>query len=138
MKKIILTFISLFFLIITPIASASIFWGSDSEIPYCEWNDCGLQQWIEQVKNSWVDWLVTEGKASEYIQWITVYILGFLSLIAVIIIIYAWFNLLTSAWDEEKSKKSKTIIIFTIIWLVIIYLAWPITKFVIWILTQSI
>ncbi len=136
MKKIVLGFFLFFTLFIWSV-NASIFWGDNSEIPYCNWDECWLQQWVDQVKNSWIDWVVIEWKASEYIQSIIVYILGFLSLIAVILIIYAWFNLLTSAWDEDKAKKSKTIILFSIIWLVIIYLAWPITNFVISMLTQN-
>lgn len=140
MKKIFFSFLTLFFLIASfwNVSASPIWWWNKTEIPYCEWDDCWLNQWVQQVKDSGVDWLVTEWKASEYVQWITAYILWFLSIIAVIIIIYSWFNLLTSAWDEEKAKKSKTIIIFTILWLIIIYLAGPITTFVVWVLTQTI
>lgn len=120
----------------TSLASANIFWWNNQKIPYCTWNECWLQQWVEQVKSSGIMWIITEWTASWYIQRVVIYILWFLSIIAVILIIYAWFNMLTSAWDDEKAKKSKTIIIYSIIWLVIIFLAWPITTFVIWVLTN--
>ena len=45
--------------------------------------------------------------------------------------------MLTAAWDEDKAKKSKTIIVFAIIGLLIIYLAWPITNFVIDVLSNN-
>ena len=134
MKKIFLFVISVFisFVLLNNV-DASIFWSNNSNIPYCNWDECSLEKWVEYAK--WVDWVVTTWTASEYVQKIVVYLLSFLKLVAVILIIYAWFNMLTSAWDEEKAKKSKTIIVFAIIWLLIIYLAWPITNFIIDILT---
>ncbi len=138
MKKIITLLIS--FLVIFSFGffsetSASIFWSSNTEIKYCDDWECSLQQGVEYTK--WVEWLITEWTASAYIQKIVVYVLTFLKLIAVILIIYAWFNMLTSAWDEDKAKKSKTIIVFAIIGLLIIYLAWPITNFVIDVLSNT-
>jgi hypothetical protein len=116
----------------------SLFEKTWSKLPYCSDEDnCWLLEWIEILMKSWIKWLVTEWTASEYIQIIIVFLLGFLKLVAIIIIIYAWFNMLISAWDEEKFKKSKKIIIFAIIWLAIIYLAWPITSFIINIFTIS-
>lgn len=138
MKKIlfflIATFIFLFWFIFETSALDIISWDRTT-IPYCTWNDCGLEQWVEYTQG--VDGLVTNWTASSYIQRIVVYFLTFLKLVAVILIIYAWFNMLTSAWDEEKAKKSKTIIVFAIIWLLIIYLAWPITNLIIDVLTWA-
>lgn len=105
-------------------------------IPYCEyWDDCSLKDWVEYAWD--INTVVTTWTASAYIQKIVVYALTFLKLLAVLLIIYAWFNMLTSAWDEEKAKKSKTIIVFAIIWLLIIFLAWPITNFIIDILSWN-
>ncbi len=53
------------------------------------------------------------------------------------IIIYAWFNMLTAAWDDDKATSSKKMIVFAIIWLAIIYLAWPITTFVLDVFSQN-
>jgi hypothetical protein len=45
---------------------------------------------------------------------------GFIWIVVVIMIIYAGFLTLTSAWDEEKFKKAKSIIIYIIIWLLVL------------------
>ena len=42
---------------------------------------------------------------------------GFVWIIVILLIIYAWFLTLTSAWDEEKLNKSKNIILYIVIWL---------------------
>jgi hypothetical protein len=141
MKKVLIfLFSSLLFLLACFSFANADFWsdlfGSNKEIPYCSWNDCWLEQWVNQVKTSGISGIITTWTASGYIQRIIAYLLTFLKLVAVIIIIYAWFNMLTAAWDEEKFKSSRKIIIFAIIWLVIIYLAWPITSFVIGIFTK--
>lgn len=109
-------------------ASSSIFGWSDSEIPYCTWNDCWIEEWVNAIRD--VDIIEQEKKASQYIQDIVVYVLWFLAIIGTLLIIYAWFTILISVWDEEKVKKSKKIIIYCILWLIIIYLAWPIIDFV--------
>lgn len=134
--KYILSVLSLIFLIFSfsittnsYAASNSIFNNQTNKIPYCDdgW-ECGLKEWIEAIKD--IDAIETSRSASEYIQAVVKYVLWFLALITIIIIIYSWFNILTSIWDEEKAKKSKTIIIYSIIWLAIIFLAWPISDFI--------
>ena len=65
----------------------------------------------------------TEWSAEVVIQTWMANILGFLYIAAVIIAIWWGFNILTAAWDEEKVKKGKTILIHAIIGIVIIYLA---------------
>lgn len=102
-------------------------WGGWS-IPYCTGNDCWLEEWVKAVE--WVDGVVTNMSASQYIQVVVKYILRFLMLISTLIIIYAWFVLMLWLWDEEKAKKTKMIMIYAVVWLVIIYLAWPLTDFV--------
>jgi hypothetical protein len=137
MKKItFLIFAFLAFFSFLNISNASIFKDSRTEIPYCDWNDCWLDKWVDYVKNSGINGIVTDWTASAYVQRIVVYILTFLKIISVIVIIYAWFNMLTAAWDEDKFKKSKIMVIYAVIWLLIIYLAWPITSFVINVFTN--
>jgi type IV secretory pathway VirB2 component (pilin) len=106
----------------------SIFNNTTNEIPYCKWWDCWLNEWIKETKK--INNLKTTWTASGYIKNIVVYLLGFVYLIAVLLIIYAGFNLLMWVGDEEKAKKSKTMILYVIIWIVIIFLAWPIVDFV--------
>jgi len=111
-------------------SAGSIFWGgSATSNPYCNSWDCWLQAWIEAVRWN-VDGIVTDRSLSDYIQDIIVFLLGFLSIIAIIYIIYAGFTLLSSAWDEDKMKNTKNTILYVIIGLVIIWLAGPITTFV--------
>lgn len=129
-------YLKIFLLILLFISSINIWyaWASDffdenEKIPYCqEGENCSLSGWIEQVKP--IKTFVTNKKFSEYSQDVVVYVLWFVYLIAIILIIYAWFNILTWAWDEEKVKKSKKIIFFVVLWVVIIYLANPILVFV--------
>lgn len=114
-----------------------IFW-QEEEIPYCKGNDCSLKKWINEVKWKVDDIYYDNNKwFSGYIQDIIAYVLTFLYFITVVIIIYAWFNMLTASWDEEKAAKSKKIIIYAITWLIIIYLAWPITNFVLDMFNQA-
>ncbi len=96
----------------------------------CSNEKCDLQEGINQVKNTIND-IEKERTFSEYVQDIVWYILTFISIIAVIYIIYAGFIILTAAWDEEKIKKTKTTILHVIIWIILIWLAYPITLFII-------
>jgi len=109
-------------------ATNSIFNNSTNRIPYCNYWECWLVEWVNSVRN--INAIEKNRSASQYIQDVTIYVLSFLALIATLYIIYAWFNLLTSAWDEDKAKKSKTIILYAIGWLLIIFIAWPLIDFV--------
>ena len=135
MKKIFIVLFSFFvFLGVWNVAnSLEIFDNPQTKTHYCADWECGLLEWIYRVARSKIDGILMEWTASEAIQDIIVYVLWFLKLIAIIIIIYAWFRMLTSAWNEEEFKKSKMIVIYAIAWLALIYLAWPITTFIIWI-----
>ncbi len=130
-KKYFLSIIFLFLLFLWDVCFSWDF-GSlinpNNEHTYCQGDECGLDKWIEKITE--INTLETRG-ASEYIQDVVGYILTFVALIAIIIIIYAWFNLLTSIWDEDKAKKSKQIIMYAILWIALIYIAGPLIRFVI-------
>jgi len=111
-------------------------WWSAPSVRYCEWNDCWLQQWTEIIKDSLWD-IETDRSISQYIQDIVAYLLTFLALISVIYIMYAGFNILIWNGDEEKLKKSRQTIIYVLLWLIVIFLAWPITLFILNILNVS-
>ncbi len=114
----------------TTFSANPIFSNTTETNPYkqnCDGWDC-LKEWLDSVNT--IEAVETERTASQYIQDIVQYLLTFLMLISVIIIIYAWFNLLIWVWDEEKAKKTKQIIIYAIVWLIIIFLAWPISEFI--------
>ncbi len=73
----------------------------------------------------------SENDAVTVIQnWVAT-ITTFLYIIAVIVILWAGFQILTAAWDEEKTKKWKTIVIQAVVWLLVIFIASSIVQFVI-------
>lgn len=106
-----------------------IFWWSDTEIKYCDDGECWLENWIKIT--TWIDDIEKERPASEYIQDMVNYILTFLWIVAVIFIIYAWFNLLTSQWDDDKVSSSKKTIIYASLGLILIFLSYPIFTFIV-------
>lgn len=100
------------------------------DIRYCDdsW-ECGLSEGIDIIK-WWLEDIETERTLSEYVQDVVIYILTFVSIIAVIYIIYAGFMILIGNGDDEKVKKSKQTIIYVAVWMVLIWLAWPITALI--------
>jgi Na+-driven multidrug efflux pump len=102
-------------------------WAPD--IRYCDDWECGLTEWIEIIKGS-LDDIETERSASQYIQDVVQYLLMFISIVAVIYIMYAGFQILIWNGDEEKLKKSRQTIIYVMIGIIVIWLAWPITDFI--------
>lgn len=139
MKKFFL-YIALLFSFLFSSVNAS-FWDdltdkSNPKTPYCQDNNCSLEKWIEIVK-AWINDIEKERTASEYAQDLTAYVLNFITIVAVFYILYSWFALLTSAWDEEKSKKTKSIIVYVILWIVVIWMASPIVTWLIELLNLS-
>ena len=57
---------------------------------------------------------------SQFAQDIVVYLLSFVTIIAVIYIIYAGFQVLIGAGDEEKLKKAKNIILYILVGFIIL------------------
>ncbi len=75
--------------------------------------------------NSW-DNMVT------IIESIVAYVVWLLYLIAVIVVLYWGFLILTAGWDEEWVKKWKKSIVNGVIWLIVIFLA---SSLVTWLIT---
>lgn len=78
----------------------------------------------------------TSETADQAVQTLIVRFAQFLTIIAVVYLLWGWFNILTAGWDEEKVKKWKTVIIQSLIWLVVIWIAssvvgWLLTKILI-------
>ncbi len=59
------------------------------------------------------------------------YLLGFLLFVAVVYWLYWWALVLTASWDEEKVKKWRKSLFMALIWIVIIFLAWPLVRFLV-------
>jgi len=56
--------------------------------------------------------------------------LGFLGIIAVVLVLYGGFMWMTAAGNEERITKAKQILIAALIGLIIIIMAWGLTQFV--------
>jgi hypothetical protein len=106
------------------------------DLPYCDNNECGYQQWVQKVQ-----WLIGEAETnqtlSQYIQNVVIYLLTFITIIAVIYIIYAWFRIMIWWWNDEAIKNSRKTIMNVAIWIVIIWLSYSIVAFIIDILDSS-
>lgn len=102
-----------------------------NQVIYCENSEeCWIDKWVKIVKEG-INWLETGVSFSEFVQNIITYLLTFISIIAVIYIIYAWFNILVSRWSEDVQKKQKSTIVSIVIWMVIIWLSYSIVTFII-------
>lgn len=139
MKKILKIF-SLLFLVWTSFFSSFTYAGFfDSESPtiqYCDNDECWLEEWIELTKDGLND-IEKERRFSEYIQDIVIYILTFVSIIGVIYIIFAWISLMVGGWADDKPKKTKNMITYVFIGIFLMWLAYPIMRFVINVLNTS-
>jgi hypothetical protein len=65
------------------------------------------------------------------------YLIGLLYFVSVVIWIYWGFIILTSGWDDEKVKKWKNYLIYMVIWLVVIFLASILVRWVIDVMTKT-
>lgn len=110
-------------------------WGSN-RIIYCNGDDCSLQGWIDAVGNSDLS-IETQRPFSEWIQDIVIYLMSFITIIAVIYIIYAGFRILVSAWDDEQISNSKKTILSVAVGIILIWLAYAIVRFIISIVTTT-
>ncbi len=86
--------------------------------------------WIEETRD-WLIWNAT-GDVSLEFKKVMIYFLWFLWLIAVAWGMKWWFHILTAADDEEKVKKWKKTILFMLLWLFVILIAYAIVSWVIW------
>lgn len=102
-------------------------------IPY---SSSWYEGWVNEIKDHLTN-IETTKTLSEYIQDIVKYLLTFISIVAVVYIIYAWFRVLTSNWSEDSLKKSRTTIVYVIIWIIIIWLAWSIVLLILNILNLA-
>ena len=85
--------------------------------------------WVENINEGliWDDQTV-DITVQSYIQ----ILLWFLYLLAVLYWLYWGFLIFTAQDDDDKVKDWKKIIIRALLWVVIIFLAWPIVEFIIW------
>ncbi len=113
-------------------------WGRhEAEVIYCrDGQNCWLEKWIWMVKDG-IDGIETKVPASVYIQRIIVYLMTFITIIAVIYIIYAGFRILIGAGDDEAQTNAKKIIISVFLWIALMWLSYVIVDFMMWVLSSG-
>ena len=82
----------------------------------------------------------TEGKNDAFVnvvKWATNRVLGILALIALLVLMYGGFQMVTAAWDEEKYKKGFTILKQAAIWLILIGIARFIISIIFWLVNKT-
>ena len=82
-------------------------WNVDSRLKWTETT-------IDKVIQNWLAYLVT-----------------FLYLVAIIMMIWWAFNVLTAGGDEEKEKKWKTILMQAVAWIIVVFIANSVISWVI-------
>lgn len=90
--------------------------------------------WTEKVQGD-VKW--AGSTADVAIQNLLGWLMGFLALAAFLYLVWGGFQFLTAAWDEEKVKKWKTIIIQSLIGIFVIWISWAVVSWLIAWLTAS-
>lgn len=96
----------------------------EQEIGICKDGECGLGNGIEAIKN--IKDIETERSASVYLQDVLVFVLSFLGIIAVIYVIYGWFLVFSSGWDDERVGKWKKVITYALFGILVIFLAYSV------------
>lgn len=91
------------------------------------WSDCFITVWWTIPKNC-IDRTFDTNIFFDTAVKIIIFLNGFIGLITVIMIIYAWFLIMVGWWDEEKSEKAKKIISYAIIWVLIILFSYVIYR----------
>lgn len=116
---------------------ASFFEAETPRIHYCDdAGECGLDSGVNQIKN-WLTDIEKDRTLSQYIQDITVYLLMFVTIVAVLYIIYAWFQIMIGGGEEEKVKKGKETIKYVIIGIVLMWLAYSIVAWILRVLNLA-
>ena len=84
-------------------------------------------------------WIGTTGdKLIRVVRTAINWVLWMLSLVALVIALYAWFLMMTSGGDEKKYGKGVGLLKWAGIWLAIIALSWLIVSLIFWIINGAI
>lgn len=106
-------------------------WGAScanpGQISYCSGDSCSIDKWSDAVKTA-TNGLFADKTIVEFITDTVLYFLGFVTLIGVIYVLYAGFQIMTGGGDEEKMKKARQMIIYVLIGIVVMWMAyWIVT-----------
>ena len=93
--------------------------------------------WISGIQGPWTE-KNQEDSLINTIKTAVNWVLGMLSLVALVLCLYAWFKMLTSWWDSKKYGEWFAILKNAAIWLAVIALSWLIVSLVFWIINWAI
>lgn len=85
-----------------------VYWKLECKQTTIAWFDVATTSCIWDAQLTNLSWTIMQ-----IINWAN----WFIWIITVLLIIYAWYNILLSAWDEEKIKKAKNTLLYIGIWL---------------------
>ena len=99
--------------------TVSAAWVLQPDNPYKVVDDGGETKDISLIGtwNSTKDWIVN------IIKWVINWALGILAFIALIVLLYGWFLMVTAGWESDRYDKWFTILKQAAIWLVFIGIA---------------
>jgi len=83
-------------------------------LPWCENSNKsspGLENTSENTSLIWISSIITE-------------LIKYISVIAVLAVMISWVMYMTSWWEEEKVKKAKNWIIWSLVWVLLSISAW--------------
>ncbi|GAB0174804.1 MAG: hypothetical protein HHAS10_06830 [Candidatus Altimarinota bacterium] len=101
-----------------------------AQIETCSNGTCTIQGGATVASNAVGD-LLSKKKIEVFVADTVKYFLSFVALIAVVYFIYAGFQLMVSGGDEEKAKKTRKIMIYVIVGIILIWVSYWLVAIVI-------
>ena len=92
--------------------------------------------YVDEIDTVWTE-AQQEDKLIHTIQKAINWALWLLAAVALILVIYAWFLMLTSGWDSKKYDQWLSIIKNAAIWLVIIGVSWLIVSLIFYVINGA-
>lgn len=123
------------------VLSAMVFWilGIGCVAPLGMVNAQNTPSWfgdVSSTQNVWVigSWVDQQDKLINVIRNFINWMLGILSLIALVILLWGGFQMVTAAGDDGKYKKGFKILTQAAIGLVFIWISWLVVSVIFWLL----
>ena len=133
MKQLLFAFIIAFFTLFCVWVSVSRAW------EFSFWRQRWWSESVKSLKNINISGVADgdqEAGLLDVIKWITNWVLGVLALIALILVMYGGFLMVTSAGADDAYTKWRTIMKSALIGLCIIGIAWFVVSIIIWLIQQ--
>lgn len=98
--------------------------------------DTSIKDWLLNVSDNWNiiqstsdDWMVV---VWDLLVWIKESLTSLLILIAVWVFLYIWIKLIIARWNPEEFKKAMKHMVYAIVWIFVVSLAWATVSLVAW------